>query len=306
MIRECGIRTGCACSISARFWRRVDAACRRGRPGRKVVAVDREQRAVDVARNRVEDEGYRQIESVLATEEALPEDDPFDAAVGRYVLVHQPDPAAMVRRAAGSVRSGAIVAFHESFMGSRISFFRWLRFAKPFSPTPRDRPHLGVRLSPEAAFGLFRSSGTPDCRRVSPFASWWSATTPRRRSLCMGSECEGWLRCLQLKIGSPDLGDLDTLSERLRAKWPRSTHKYFAATVLRLGDTPLKPYARRCQRNGGLRNWWPDDMLSLGMTIYAARAPPLRQRQPSVCVCKYLPGDDMALLIELVVDLGVN
>jgi hypothetical protein len=37
----------------------------------------------------------------------------FDAAIGRYVLHHQPDPVATIRRAAGAVRQGGIVAFHE-------------------------------------------------------------------------------------------------------------------------------------------------------------------------------------------------
>ena len=37
----------------------------------------------------------------------------FDAAIGRCVLVHQPDPAATVRRTAAAVRPGGIVAFME-------------------------------------------------------------------------------------------------------------------------------------------------------------------------------------------------
>ena len=40
-------------------------------------------------------------------------DAPFDAAVGRYVLMFQPDPAAMVQAVARHVRPGGIVAFHE-------------------------------------------------------------------------------------------------------------------------------------------------------------------------------------------------
>jgi hypothetical protein len=39
----------------------------------------------------------------------------FDAAMGRYVLVHQPDPTLMVRRAAASVIPGGIVAFREQY-----------------------------------------------------------------------------------------------------------------------------------------------------------------------------------------------
>lgn len=38
---------------------------------------------------------------------------PFDAVIGRYVLMFQADPAAMLRAVARHARSGAMVAFHE-------------------------------------------------------------------------------------------------------------------------------------------------------------------------------------------------
>jgi ubiquinone/menaquinone biosynthesis C-methylase UbiE len=39
--------------------------------------------------------------------------DGFDAAVGRLILMYLPDPATALRRAAGLVRPGGIVCFHE-------------------------------------------------------------------------------------------------------------------------------------------------------------------------------------------------
>ncbi len=44
---------------------------------------------------------------------APPVDGPFDAVVGRLVLLYQPDPAATLRALARLVRPGGIVAFHE-------------------------------------------------------------------------------------------------------------------------------------------------------------------------------------------------
>jgi SAM-dependent methyltransferase len=38
---------------------------------------------------------------------------PFDAVVGRYVLMFQPDPAAMLRRLATHLRPGGVLVFHE-------------------------------------------------------------------------------------------------------------------------------------------------------------------------------------------------
>jgi hypothetical protein len=39
--------------------------------------------------------------------------EPFDAAVGRWILMFVPDPAAVVRAAARLVRRGGAIAFHE-------------------------------------------------------------------------------------------------------------------------------------------------------------------------------------------------
>src|SRR5262249_13443974 len=75
-------------------------------PQGSVVAVDREGRAIETARARTRASGHENITFMLASDEELPDISPFDAAVGRYVLVHQRDPAAMVRRAAKAVRPG--------------------------------------------------------------------------------------------------------------------------------------------------------------------------------------------------------
>ena len=50
------------------------------------------------------------VESELS---AMEFDQPFDAAIGRYVLCFQPEPAALLRKIAGLVQPGGIVVFHE-------------------------------------------------------------------------------------------------------------------------------------------------------------------------------------------------
>ena len=82
-------------------------------PAGQVTAIDRDARAVDVARARARTVGLERIEFIVANQEELMVDVPFDAAIGRYVLFHQADPIAMVRRAAACVRSGGVIAFHE-------------------------------------------------------------------------------------------------------------------------------------------------------------------------------------------------
>ncbi len=56
---------------------------------------------------------YRNIEFVQGDAESFDDPAPFDLAIGRYVLIHQADPAAFIRSAASHVRHGGVVAFHE-------------------------------------------------------------------------------------------------------------------------------------------------------------------------------------------------
>jgi SAM-dependent methyltransferase len=114
LIRECGIGHGMrvldiGCGIGDVSMLVAEAVGNAG----SVVAFDRETRAIEMARARALAAGYRQIEFVVASDEAFPERPAFDAAIGRYILHHQADPAAMIRRAAMLVRPGGVVAFHE-------------------------------------------------------------------------------------------------------------------------------------------------------------------------------------------------
>ena len=82
-------------------------------PSGRVVAIDREPRAVDATRARAATLGHRNIEAIVATEVELQRLALFDAAIGRYVLLHQLNPVQMIRSAAAAVRTGGVVAFHE-------------------------------------------------------------------------------------------------------------------------------------------------------------------------------------------------
>ncbi len=114
LIRESGVGPGMraldiGCGVGDVAMLLADAVGESG----VVVGIDREPRAIETARARAAKAGYRQIDFAVSSDEGLLEYPPFDAAMGRYVLIHQQDPAAMVRRVAAAVRSGGIVAFHE-------------------------------------------------------------------------------------------------------------------------------------------------------------------------------------------------
>ena len=114
LISECGIEPG---------MRVLDLGCGAGDvamlvaeavgPSGKVLGVDGAPRAVETARRRAEEAGLLHVEFVVGDDAHLSNHAPFDAAIGRCVLVHQPDPVATVRRTAAAVRFGGIVAFME-------------------------------------------------------------------------------------------------------------------------------------------------------------------------------------------------
>ncbi len=83
-----------------------------GRSG-SVVGIDRSPEAIAFARERVRSAGLRHIDFEEVSVEAFADAEPFDAVIGRYVLIHQTDPATLIRAAASLVRPGGVVAFHE-------------------------------------------------------------------------------------------------------------------------------------------------------------------------------------------------
>jgi SAM-dependent methyltransferase len=80
-------------------------------PQGTVAGIDNNPAVLATARARAA--GQTNLTFVEGDLNAPPVDGPFDAVVGRLVLVYQPDPAATLRALARLVRPGGIVAFQE-------------------------------------------------------------------------------------------------------------------------------------------------------------------------------------------------
>ena len=82
-------------------------------PSGSVVAIDRNLQVLEVAAERARIAGLRQISFEHMSADDFFDDDLFDLVVGRYILIHQSDPVAVLRGAARLGRPGAAIAFHE-------------------------------------------------------------------------------------------------------------------------------------------------------------------------------------------------
>jgi ubiquinone/menaquinone biosynthesis C-methylase UbiE len=79
-----------------------------------VLGLDRDAMALERARQRTVEQGCSSWVSFQTTNlQEFSTSQQFDAVVGRYVLLYQPDPAATLRHLIRFVRPGGIVAFHE-------------------------------------------------------------------------------------------------------------------------------------------------------------------------------------------------
>jgi len=83
-------------------------------PRGRVVGVDMNPEILETARARAAAAGWRNVEFVAGDALHLDLDRDFDVVAGRWVLMHVPDPAALLRHLVTRLRTGGIVAFHEN------------------------------------------------------------------------------------------------------------------------------------------------------------------------------------------------
>jgi 2-polyprenyl-3-methyl-5-hydroxy-6-metoxy-1,4-benzoquinol methylase len=82
-------------------------------PSGSVVGIDRNADVVAVANERARSSGLQNVDFRHAELHAFTSDASFDCVVGRYVLIHQANPAHFLRAGARFLRRSGVIAFHE-------------------------------------------------------------------------------------------------------------------------------------------------------------------------------------------------
>jgi ubiquinone/menaquinone biosynthesis C-methylase UbiE len=182
-------------------------------PSGEVVGIERDPRSIALAAARMSEADLRNVSFTQSDAAQIPGDKPFDAAVGRYILMFLPDPISVLRSLSHLVRPGGILAFQEpcwkSFLQQSARLPLWSAGASLLVET-FQRSGTNTEMGP-ALSRVFQEAGLP-------------APSTHTDTL-MGSE--QWLPdCLhslrpkmaQLNLSLDPLGDFETLSERLQAE----------------------------------------------------------------------------------------
>jgi ubiquinone/menaquinone biosynthesis C-methylase UbiE len=185
-------------------------------PAGEVVGTDKAAAAVAAAQARAKTRALRQLSFREGDPAAMTFEPPFDAVIGRYVLMFQTDPVAMLRSLARHLRPGGVIVFHEpDWTGAR---------SLPPAPT-YDRCNHGIvetfkRLGTETRMGAklyaaFVAAGLPGpaMREFaiigggSGAAPWLHQIAELVRTLLPEMERTGVARAAEV--------DIETLAERL-------------------------------------------------------------------------------------------
>jgi hypothetical protein len=175
--------------------------------------------------------------SPLETFEGL---DGYDAVIGRFILVHMPDPAAVLRTLAGRARSGAMIAFIEMDMST----------AAAIPPLPLLAANIGRIIE------LYRKVGRQVDMGSHLFAAYRAAgLSPELAGftrIASGSEEAGFefvtesVRSLmpfmdKLGIATPEEIGIDTLYARLVGEAANGEHCIFYPRLVGAWATTSTP-----------------------------------------------------------------
>jgi ubiquinone/menaquinone biosynthesis C-methylase UbiE len=207
-------------------------------PSGQVVGVEREARSIARGRARVAEAGLRNVSFIQSDVCQVDSNKPFDAVLGRFILMFLPDPVGVLRSVSRLVRPGGILAFQETswapFLLLTAHLPLWSASASLLHETLQRsgaNPEMGLALHK-----VFREAGLPAPNMhlemplgTDPYFAGWIYDL-----LCtLRSQIE------RLNLSLEPLGDWGTLPERLQAEVAASNT--FVSWVALVGAWSRKP-----------------------------------------------------------------
>jgi ubiquinone/menaquinone biosynthesis C-methylase UbiE len=185
------------------------------------VAVERDRNSIAKASARVTEAGFHNVSFSESNVNEILDEKPFDAVVGRFILMYLPDPVATLRSISQVVRPGGVLVFQEPTWVPVITHLTqlplWLATASLIDKTMRAASanhDMGTEL-----YQTFTEAGlpAPTVRMELPMgrepylAQWYYDTL-----------CSLLPQMEQLDMPIESLGSLDTLVQRLQEEVAKS------------------------------------------------------------------------------------
>ncbi|MBE7555938.1 MAG: class I SAM-dependent methyltransferase [Anaerolineales bacterium] len=92
-------------------------------PRGAVIGIDKNPAILDTARARVQAMGWTNVTLLAREVHSIGLDDDFDAVVGRWILMHLPNPVGVLHRLLSHLKPGGLVAFQETDSTYPLSAF---------------------------------------------------------------------------------------------------------------------------------------------------------------------------------------
>jgi len=186
-------------------------------PAGEVVGLEREESSIARARERVGAAGLGNVQFVRTDLGEFSNDDSFDAAVGRFILMFLPDARSVLRSVVRAVRPGGILAFQEPtwkpMMALESGLPLWFRTRTMIHETfvrYGVNPEMGIDL-----YRIFQEIGLP-----APSTHLEIPLGATREYSEMLSQCAKSVLPLSERFGVSfaELGDFSSLANRLQSE----------------------------------------------------------------------------------------
>lgn len=182
----------------------------------EVVGIERDAKSIARAQARMVEAGLPNVRFVQSDVAQVPTSEPFDAAVGRFILMFLPDPVAVVRSLSRLVRPGGVVIFQEPSWVPALALLAKLPLWSAVASLIHET-FLRSGANPEQGLALYRTFQEAGLPGPTMHAEMHLGKDPVIAQWFFDLLCTLLPKARELDLPIESVGSIDTLLERLQA-----------------------------------------------------------------------------------------